>query len=164
MVPETSNAQEVKHVVDSALYAPEGCRGYTNSGRAAGYGWMDAGEYARVANENVLVIAYCETLEGMANLKEMVAVPHLDVLWIGPMDLTQALGVTGNPKHPKVVEAMNTIIATCREAGVAVGTVAPDVETARDLFRRDVQLISLSSDQGMIGYAARSFIEALGER
>ena len=89
MVPETENAEEVKHVVESALYTPEGCRGYTNSGRAAGYGFMNASEYPRVSNENILVIANCETVKGLDNLSEMVAAPHLDFRWIGPMDLMQ---------------------------------------------------------------------------
>ncbi|MFA6506179.1 MAG: aldolase/citrate lyase family protein [Treponemataceae bacterium] len=161
MVPETSTAAEVKHVVDSALYAPEGCRGYTASSRAAGYGSMDAAEYARKANECVMTIAYCETLEGIENLDAMLAVPGLDVMWMGPMDLSQALGVTGQPKHPKVVAAMDDIIARCKKAGVAAGTIASDAETTKDLLRRGVQLIGLSSDQAMITNAGKRFLKEI---
>jgi len=161
MVPETSTAAEVKHVMDSAYYAPEGKRGYTASNRAAGYGSMDAAEYARMANANILTIAYCETMEGIENLDAMLAVPGLDVMWIGPMDLSQALGVTGQPKHPKVVAAMDDIIARCRKAGVAVGTIAPDAETTKDLMKRGVQLIGLSSDQAMIANAGKRFLKEI---
>ncbi len=161
MVPETSSAAEVEHVVDSALYAPEGCRGYTASNRAAGYGSMDAAEYARLANENVMVIVYCETREAIDRIDEILAVPHVDCLWMGPMDLSQALGVTGNPKHPRVVEAMDMIIGKCKKAGVAAGTIAPDAETTRDLLRRGVQLIGLSSDQAMIMRAGKQFLREI---
>jgi 4-hydroxy-2-oxoheptanedioate aldolase len=161
MVPETSTAEEVKHVTDSALYAPEGCRGYTASSRAAGYGSMDAAEYARKANEHVMTIVYCETLKGIENLDEMLAVPNLDVMWIGPMDLTQALGVTGQPKHPKVQAAMDDIIARCKKAGVAVGTISGDAETTKDLLSRGVQLIGLSSDQAMILNAGKRFLKEI---
>ena len=161
MVPETSTAAEVKHVIDSALYAPEGCRGYTASNRAAGYGNMDAAEYAKLANKNVMTIAYCETVEAIENLDAMLAVPHLDVLWIGPMDLSQALGVTGQPKHPKVVAAMDDIIARCRKAGIAVGTISADAEVTQDLLRSGVQLIGLSSDQAMIVNAGKRFLKEI---
>jgi 4-hydroxy-2-oxoheptanedioate aldolase len=163
MVPETNSALEVKHVVDSALYAPEGCRGYTASNRAAGYGSMDAADYARLANENMMVIVYCETQAAIDNIDKILAVPHVDVLWMGPMDLSQALGVTGNPKHPKVTAAMDMIIDTCKKAGIASGTIAPDVETTKDLLRRGVQLIGLSSDQAMISYAGRKFLKEIRE-
>ena len=161
MVPETSTTEEVRHVVDSALYAPEGSRGYTASSRAAGYGSMDAAEYARKANENVMTIVYCETVQGIENLDAMLAVPNLDVMWMGPMDLSQALGVTGQPKHPKVVAAMDDIIARCKKAGVAVGTIAGDAETTKDLLRRGVQLIGLSSDQAMIVNAGKRFLKEI---
>ena len=150
MVPETGNEKEVRLVIDSAFYAPEGSRGYTASSRAGGYGTMNAAEYAKVANENIMTIVYCETVEGINNLDAMLTVPNLDVLWMGPMDLSQALGVTGQPNHPKVVAAMDDIIARCRNKGVAVGTIAPDAETSRHLLAKGVQLIGLSSDQAMI--------------
>jgi len=161
MVPETSTVAEVSHVIDSALYAPEGSRGYTASNRAAGYGNMDAAEYAKKANENVMTIVYCETMEAIKNLDEMLAVPNLDVLWMGPMDLSQALGVTGRPKHPKVVAAMDDIIARCKKAGIAAGTIAADAETTRDLLDRGVQLIGLSSDQAMIVKAGKRFLKEI---
>ncbi len=161
MVPETSSVAEVEHVIDSALYAPEGSRGYTASSRAGGYNTMDAAAYARMANENVMTIVYCETLAAIENLDAMLAVPNLDVMWMGPMDLSQALGVTGQPKHPKVVAAMDDIIARCKKAGVAVGTIAGDAATTQDLLRRGVQLIGLSSDQAMILDAGKRFLKEI---
>jgi len=157
MVPETNTAEEVSLVISRTKYAPIGDRGYTASQRAAGYGNMDAAEYATFANENTMTIVYCETKLALDNLDEMLRVPHLDMMWIGPMDLTQALGVTGNPKHPVVVEAMDMIIRKSKEANIPVGTIASNVADAAMLYEQGVQLISLASDQAMIQIMAKQF-------
>jgi 4-hydroxy-2-oxoheptanedioate aldolase len=124
---------------------------------------MNGGQYARMTNENVMVIVYVETAEGLENLEEMLKVPNIDVMWIGPMDLSQVLGVTGNAKHPKVLAAMDDIIAKCKKAGVAVGTIAPNAKEAQELIDKGVQFISLSSDQAMIAYAGKQFMKELGK-
>lgn len=161
MVPETGNRQDVEDMIYHSFYAPLGGRGFSPSHRAAGYGFMDGKEYARLANEHVMTIAYCETAEALHNLDEMLSVPGLDVMWIGPMDLSQALGVIGDSKHPAVQEAVTYIIGRCKEAGVAVGTVAADGEEAKKLLAMGVQFIGLSSDQAMIAYAGKKFMKEL---
>lgn len=162
MVPETSTKEEVQELVDNAYYYPMGNRGFSPSHRAAGYGFMNGTEYAKMANENVMTIAYCETALGLKNLDEMLSVPNLDVMWIGPMDLSQALGVIGDSKHPKVQEAMKMIIEKCKKAHVAVGTIAPNAEETKRLLDMGVQFIGLSSDQAMIAYAGKQFMRELG--
>ena len=164
MVPETSSAAEVEHVVESAYYSPIGKRGFTPSNRAAGYTFMNGAEYAKMTNENIIVVVYVETQEGLDNLEEMLAVPGIDVMWIGPMDLSQVLGVTGDSKHPKVLAAMDDIIERCKKAGVAVGTIAPNAKEAQELIDKGVQFISLSSDQAMIAYAGKQFMKELGKK
>lgn len=161
MVPETSTREEVEQLVDNAYYYPLGNRGFSPSHRAAGYGFMNGKEYAQIANENIMTIAYCETAKGLENLDEMLQVPNLDVMWIGPMDLSQALGVIGESKHPKVQEAMKMIIEKCRKAHVAVGTISSDAEETKRLLEMGVQFIGLSSDQAMIKYAGMQFMKEL---
>lgn len=162
MVPETSTREEVELVVSRTFYAPKGNRGFSPSHRAAGYSFMSGAEYAEKANEELMVIVYAETKEALDNLEDMLTVPNIDVMWIGPMDLSQVLGVIGNAKHPKVREAMRDIIAKCKKAGVAVGTIASNAEDAKELIDMGVQLIGLSSDQGMIAYSGKQFMKALG--
>ena len=162
MVPETSTRREVEELVDNAYYYPLGNRGFSPSHRAAGYGFMNGTEYAKKANENIMTIAYCETALGLQNLDDMLPVPNLDVMWIGPMDLSQALGVIGDSKHPKVQEAMEMIIEKCKKAHVAVGTIAPNAAEAQRLLDMGVQFIGLSSDQAMIAYAGKQFMRELG--
>ena len=162
MVPETSTREEVQRVVDNAKYAPLGCRGYTPSSRAAGYGFANAADYAVEANDSNMVIVYCETAQALENLDLMLQVEGIDVMFIGPMDLSQALGVTGQPKHPIVVAAIKEIVAKSKAAGVAVGTIAANAQEVRDLLDMGMQFIALSSDQAMIKYAGLMFMKELG--
>jgi 4-hydroxy-2-oxoheptanedioate aldolase len=161
MVPETNTRADIEELITNAYYKPLGNRGYTASSRAAGYGAMNAAEYARMANENIITIAYCEMIEAIENLDEMLKVPNLDVMWIGPMDLSQAFGVTGEPGHPKVKEATQWIIKKTLAAGVAVGTIASDITDTRALIDQGVQVICLSSDQAMIARTGKQFMQEL---
>ncbi len=163
MVPETNSAAEVRHVVESAYYTPLGGRGYTASSRAAGYGTMDPAEYAAIANANIISLVYCETQAALDNLDEMLAVPGVDVMWIGPMDLTQALGVIGKPAHPRVTKAVETVVSKCLAARVAVGTIASDAAAAARLFDMGVQLISVASDQAMLIATGRRLVADLAK-
>jgi 4-hydroxy-2-oxoheptanedioate aldolase len=124
MVPETGTKEEVEKVVYNTFYYPKGGRGFSTSHRAGGDTFMNGKEYAEKANEELMVVVYAETADALENIDEMLSVPNVDCLWIGPMDLTQVLGVIGDSKHPKVVETMNNIIEKCKKAGVAVGTIA----------------------------------------
>ncbi len=161
MVPETSSRRDVEEMIYNSYYAPIGGRGFSPSHRAAGYGFMDGKEYAGLANEHVMTIAYCETAEALDNLDDMLSVPGLDVMWIGPMDLSQALGVIGDSRHPKVQEAVAHIIERCKAAGVAAGTIAANGVEAKKLLDMGVQFIGMSSDQAMIAYAGKAFMKEL---
>lgn len=162
-VPQVDTKADAMFVVESAKYAPTGKRGFAASQRAAGYGFMDPNEYAREANENTLVVCYCETLQGLRNLDDILTVNEVDVIFIGPYDLSQALGVIGQPSHPKVLEAIDEITHKTRAAGKATGIIAADAAQARYWLERGLQYISLSSDTAMIGAMGRQFMRELRE-
>ncbi len=160
-VPQVDTAEDALNVVKWAKYAPEGVRGYAASQRSAGYGFMDPVEYAKKSNENVIVVCYCETLECLNNLDEIVKIDGIDVIFIGPFDLSQALGVIGQTKHPRVMEAIDTIIEKSRRAGKAVGIITSNAEDTRYWIGKGIQYFALSSDLGMIGSTGKSFIKEL---
>ncbi len=149
-VPNVDTAQAARDLVSYVKYTPLGVRGLSPSVRACGYGTYDVQEYIDMANTNTLVVAHCETRTCVENLDEILRVEDMDVIFIGPMDLSQSYGVPGNPGDPEVQAAIETVIASTLRAGKAVGAVAGTPETARGLMERGVQYILLSSDQGMI--------------
>lgn len=97
----------------------------------------------------------------MENLDEVLKVEGLDVIFIGPMDLSQSYGVPGSPGNPEVQAAIETVAAKTLKAGKAVGTVAGTPEAAKKLIEKGVQYILLASDQGMIVKWGKTAIEAI---
>ena len=160
-VPVINTVEEARAVVSSVKYAPVGNRGFAASQRSAGYGFMNAKEYAEISNANTMVAVYCETLEAMKNVESISAVDGVDVVFIGPFDLSQALGVIGETNHPKVLAAIDDIIKKVRAAGKAVGTIASDAEQAMSLMAKGVQFICLSSDLSMISGLSRIFFSKI---
>ena len=158
MVVETSSKDEVRLVVERTKYAPEGNRGYSASQRSANYSMMNPKEYARMSNAETHVVVYCETKGALDNLDEMLSVEGVDVMFVGPFDLTQALGVIGEPNHPKVQEAIATVVRKTRAAGKAAGIIAGSPAEAKRLIDLGFQYIVLGSDQAFIQNMGRAMV------
>lgn len=161
MVPETGTKKDVQLVVERTKYAPQGNRGYSASQRSANYGSMVPKEYAELSNANTLVVVYCETMEAINNLDEMLTVEGVDVVFIGPFDLSQALGVIGEPNNPKVLETIDMIVKKVRAAGKAAGIIAPDAKKAKLFIEQGFQLIVLGSDQAFIQNLGKKYIKEI---
>lgn len=161
--PNVDTWEQAKVAVDAGRYAPLGNRGFAPSHRGAGYSLMDTQEYIDLANSQVLTVIHCETMESLSNLDEILKLPELDVVFIGPMDLSQSLGreVMGRRNHPRLLAAIDEIIEKVNRAGKAVGTVAGNIEAARELMEKGVRYIPISSDQGMIASAAQNIVKEL---
>lgn len=162
--PNVDTFEQARTAVEAGRYAPLGNRGFAPTHRGANYGMMDKQEYIDKANKEVLTILHCETMEAVGNLDEMLELEELDVIFIGPMDLSQSLGreVMGQRNHPKLLEAIDLIIDKVNKAGKAVGTVADNPQMARELIAKGVRYIPMSSDQGMIGSMAKNLVKEMG--
>lgn len=162
-VPNVDTYEQAKLASESTKYTPRGNRGFAPTHRAAKYGMMDPLEYIEMANQEILTIIHCETMESVNNLDEILTLAEVDVVFIGPMDLSQSLGadVIGRGNHPKLAKVMNEIIKKVTIAGKVVGTVAGNVQTAKELVEKGVRYIAISSDQGMISTMTRKIIEEM---
>ncbi|MDE1937886.1 MAG: 2-dehydro-3-deoxyglucarate aldolase [Alphaproteobacteria bacterium] len=161
MVPETSTRREVELVVERTKYAPMGKRGYSASQRSANYSNMDPREYAEFSNANTMVIAYCETAAALENLDDMLAVDGVDVMFVGPFDLTQALGVIGQPKHPKVLETIDMVVRKVRAAGKAAGIISPNPAETKRFHEQGFQYVIMGSDQAFIQGMGKAYMKEL---
>jgi len=154
IVPQVRSAAEVQHVVDDCRYPPFGRRGY-GPRVPSNYGRDGGAEYVARANEAIFVAAQIENREGVAAIDEIVAIPGLDSIVLGPSDLSMSLGHPGNPEHPDVVSAIDHVIATARRAGLFVGSgMGPDANYAVTMARRGAQWLQVGGDFSyMIAYA-----------
>lgn len=159
-VSTVTTREQAERCVQAARYFPLGNRGMFGSGRASQYGLVAPAEYMRWANEQPLVIVAIETVEGVKNLPEILAVPGIDILFIGPADLSQSLGVPFQMDNPLVIETMSQIIARARQAHVIVGTNVGTPEQAARWVGQGVQLISFTAN-GVISRSLRGMLQTI---
>ena len=108
-----------------------------------------------------MIIAHIEGVEGIKNLDEILSVPGIDVIFIGPYDLSQSLGIPGQVNHPLVTDKMKEVVSKCKENKVAAGTFADDVETAKSWVSLGVQYMSFSVDVGILYEVSKQIVEKL---
>jgi len=157
-VPQISTAEEARRAVELARFHPQGNRGVCRYVRAANYSTMEKSAYFKEANQAVVVLQI-EGLEGVKNLEHILSVEGADVIFIGPYDLSQSLGVTGDVENPLVTDTMAVIIRQAEERGITVGTFVDSPEAG--IFWRDhgVKYISYSVDVGIFVSGCREALE-----
>ncbi len=161
IVPHVDSPRMAEDVIRFARFAPEGERGMDIYARAAQYGHLPKKEYLGRANQSTLLALQIEGTEGLHNLDAILAVPGSDVVFVGPYDLSQSLGVVGEIGHPKVIQTVEEIAEKSRQAGRHVGIYADDVETARKWIGAGVQFIALSVDTAIYYQACKRLVAAL---
>lgn len=157
-VPQIESAKQAYEVIQLARFGPVGTRGVCRFVRAADYSSMDRFDYFNRANEAVIILQI-EGQQGMEQLDDILDVEGFDIIFIGPYDLSQSLGVPGQIDHPIVIEKMMQIIEKCNSRGVAVGTFVDNIQNARKWRDIGVKYISYSVDTGIF-YEACSGIVA----
>ena len=159
-VPQISSKEQAENIIRLAKFAPLGERGVCRFVRAALYSSMDRFEYFEDANKS-LVILQLEGKEAVDNLNKIIEVEGIDVLFIGPYDLSQSLGVPGQINHPIVEEKMNEIVLKCKERGKSVGTFADTIENALKWKNSGIKYIAYSVDVGLFYEKCKSVVFSL---
>jgi 4-hydroxy-2-oxoheptanedioate aldolase len=159
IVPQISSRAASEAVVSAARFPPEGIRGANPWVRSAQY--TSGGDYYVQANADVAVMVMVEGEEGVAAVDEILDTPGLDAVFLGPVDLSNALGVHGQPEHPMVVEAVEGVVARAVQRGVAVAVFAATPEAGRAWLERGVNLVAVGEDTLHVLAALRSVVEAV---
>jgi len=162
-VPQIRNAEEARDVVRFSKYYPIGERGVCRFVRAARYSATPRQEYFANANNDALLIIHLEGREALENLDEILAVEGIDIVFIGPYDLSQSLGVPGETGHPKVIAAMEDVVSRAKKAGVTVGTFTDSAETLNTWKSAGVRYLSYSVDVGIFYEACAKLVSSIKE-
>ena len=149
-VPQITTAEDAKRAVKTAKFFPEGERGVCRYVRAAEYTNISKQDYFKAANKNTSVIVHIEGKEGLKNLNAILDVDGIDVLFIGPYDLSQSLGIPGETDHPILKKEVDRIIRDASKKGKAIGIFVENPEDAKNYIARGIQYISYSVDVGLI--------------
>jgi 2-keto-3-deoxy-L-rhamnonate aldolase RhmA len=140
--------RDAERAVKACKYAPEGDRSWCMGARSAGH--CTQPNFAGKANEEIMVILGIEDIQGLANLESIASVPGVDVITVGPGDMSANLGVPGQYDHPKVRDAFIRMINTCKANGVTPGVMAIDYKEAKFYVGQGAQYIVFSSDKRMM--------------
>ena len=159
MVPFVQNAEEAKRAVAASRYAPEGIRGVAAVHRASQYG-ADAG-YLHHANAQTYVIVQLETPEAVAAAPEIAAVKGVDALFLGPGDLSAAMGHMGQIGHEAVQAKIAEAAQAAKQAGKPIGIVGPNPEMVHRFLGYGYDYAAIASDMGMMTGRANEFLGAL---
>jgi len=162
-IPQINKKSDAIQAVKSVKYSPQGERGMCRYVRAANYSSMDKFKYFKCANRETMIIAHIEGIEGIKNLDEILSVQGIDVIFIGPYDLSQSLGIPGEVNHPLVIEKMQEVVSKCKEKNVAVGTFADDIKTAKSWISLGVQYMAFSVDVGILYETSKNIVDHLAD-
>lgn len=154
-IPQINNAEMAREAVRSAKFHPMGERGVCRFTRSAQYSHIPKEVYFDKANDESLVILQVEGLEGVRNIDEILEVDGYDVLFIGPYDLSQSLGIPGQVEDPKVIGTMESITKKARKRDIAVGAFADNLNSVKRFIDMDLQYLSFGIDTGILYEATK---------
>lgn len=158
MVPQIDTAEQARAAVFAAKFSPVGGRGTCRFVRSAGFGSIPGKDYFSKAQDTV-VILQAEGKRAVENLDEILDVPGIDVVFVGPYDLSSSLGHVGEINHPEVIECIKGIIAKANAKGVKIGCFADTVEGGKKWRDLGVKFIGYGSDFDIFMRAAKAEVE-----
>ncbi|MHB0874716.1 MAG: HpcH/HpaI aldolase family protein [Anaerolineae bacterium] len=160
LVPLVRTAAEAERAVAACLYPPQGVRGF-GPRRPSNYE-RNADEYIATANDSIVVWVQIEHVDAVDNIDAIVRTPRLDSVIIGSNDLSGSMGLLGQPRHPRVLAAIERVMAAARVAGLPVGIAGPsEPEAALRWLRAGMQFITLGSAAGLLSEASDAAVRAV---
>ena len=161
MVPHVETAADAREIVRCAKYPPLGERGFGLRSAVTGYARVSVPEAIAWSNAETMLMAQVESQRCLDNLDDIAATPGLDVLLIGPTDLSIALGVPGQLLHPAMQEAYRHVAATAQRHGIAAGIHPSDLAVVEHGRAIGMRCLMYSSEIRLLLGAARQAVEAL---
>ncbi|MCP8631997.1 4-hydroxy-2-oxoheptanedioate aldolase [Pseudomonas mosselii] len=145
LVPMVESAEQARQLVRAMHYPPHGVRG-VGSALARASRWNSLPDYLDQADEQMCLLVQVENREGLANLDAICAVEGVDGVFIGPADLSAAMGHRGNPGHPEVQAAIDDAIVRIGRAGKAAGILSADEALARRYIELGAAFVAVGVD------------------
>lgn len=156
MIPNVRTAAQARAIVAAMTYAPGGIRGFSVGHRANAFGRI-AGYHANARAQQLLAVQI-EDESGVANAAGIAAVDGVDVLFVGPGDLSTNMGAMGNPNAPHVQEAIASVRKAAASAGKASGILAPAKADADRYLADGFTMVAVGSDLGLLARGSDALI------
>ena len=160
MFPRVNTAEEAAACVAAMRYPPDGVRGVATIVRAAGSG-THFNDYRGESKTNLLTIIQIESAEAVENVDAIAAVEGVDVLFVGPMDLSTSLGIFRQYDHPLFLDALDKTLAAARRCNRAPGILLPSVDTTRHYRDMGFRFLTAGTDVALLKAAATQLVKDL---
>lgn len=157
LIPYVETKEDAIQAVSSTRYPPAGIRGVSVSHRSNGYATVP--DYFKTINDNIGIIVQIESQLGVKNVEEIAAVDGVDCLFVGPGDLSAALGYLGQPSHPEVLKVIKHIFDVAKKHGKACGILAPVEADARRYLEWGATFVAVGSDLGIFRSATKALCD-----
>lgn len=161
MVPQVNSAEMAVAIADAARYSPEGNRGVATS-RAGDYGFVQPmTEYFRMANERNMVIVQCENIKALPHLDEICQVPGVDMVFVGPYDLSSSMGQIGKVDYASIKDVVDRVLECTKAHGKLAGIFTKDPVEAKFYQSLGFNLIIVGTDIGCLVGGMRNTLGTL---
>jgi 4-hydroxy-2-oxoheptanedioate aldolase len=162
MCPRINTTEQAQQAAKAIRYPPQGIRGLARMNRATNFG-ADFDEYFSNQKKNLVCIIQIETKEILNNLDSIAAIEEVDVLFVGPMDLSNALGVFGQPNHPRFMDALKATADAAINNGKAAGILLQKPDEFKKYYELGFRFLACGSDMGFIKNGACKTAKKLKE-
>lgn len=162
VVPHIGSPGEIAEVMRICRYHPAGERGISG-GRTTGFGRIGLTDYFRQANREIMVVAMIEDRAGVDAIDDILAVPGIDMVLEGAVDLSQDYGVPGDFTHEKVVSAVHKVAEACRRHHIPFCAVPRSQQQWQNWRSHDIRAFLLGDDRGVAFRALKAHREAYSE-
>ena len=161
MVPAVNDAEDAKAAVAACRYPPQGIRGMAATVvRASRFG-MDWQDYVARAADELLIMCQVESAKAVENVSAIADVEGVDMLFIGPFDLSASLGFLGQPDHESVMTSIAKVEAAAKAAGKLLGGIPTPGRSAQALYDAGYDLVLADADVSLLRDAACASVEGL---
>jgi 2-keto-3-deoxy-L-rhamnonate aldolase RhmA len=157
IMPQVSSKQEAVDAVQALRYPPEGVRGLFPGFAALRWG-LPVPEYLKIANKEIMAILLIEHIEAVNRIDEILTVPGIDLIFVGPGDLSASMGLLGQATHTRVEEAVQKVLAATKKAKVPAGIMAVTPDDANRRIQQGFQFILVGTDMGLLTSGAKGML------
>ena len=166
IVPCLRTMDEMKSLVNLAKFSPVGNRGFIK-GRGCGFGYKewakDIREFMETSNEQLLVLPQCETVECLNIIEDVVEIEGIDGIFIGPFDLSIAMGIPAQFDHPDFTAAIERILRACKKASKLTFIFTGNLADAKKYMEKGFDGIAHTIDSTVLIEGYRTIVENLKE-
>ena len=159
MFPRLDTAVQVADAILHLRYPPEGDRGVATYNRACGFGLRP--DALDTANDTVVGIVQIESVAALDEVEAIAQISGVDVLFVGPGDLSHALGVPGRLDAPEFRAALSRVVTAAQAAGISAGILARDHDSAQGYVDEGFTFLAIGSDSTLLAAAAQAVAKPL---